>query len=170
MKRENIENKIQDLVDQKLPASEAEEIKSEIAKDEYLTLFYNALLEVDATLQHAEPALPSDTFTSKVMNRLHEPRKKPIDLRYLWVFIGILVCVILGVIYAPEFSLPNVTPVNEQLNLPIGDKVNVTFPGFEIPSMEVILNTFYFGILLLALIYFDRVILKSLFKGRKFSV
>ncbi|MGK7391995.1 MAG: hypothetical protein ACNS60_16710 [Candidatus Cyclobacteriaceae bacterium M2_1C_046] len=169
MTREQLEDKVQDLIDNKLSVSEAEDIKRQIKGDEYLSLYYTTLKELDAALHHIEPALPSEKFTDRVMSRLHEPKPKTIDLRSLLVFIGIIICIALGVIYAPQFSVPDISPVNEQLNMPVGEKVNVTLPGLNLPSSEIFLNTFYFGILFLALIYFDRVILRPLFKSIKYS-
>lgn len=170
MKREELEDKIQDLIDHKLSERDAENIKQQIKGDEYLTLYYNTLKEIDAGLHHIEPALPSEQFTKGVMSRLHESRSGSIDLKSFLVFIGILVCIALGVVYAPEFSVPDISPVNEQLNIPAGDQLKVNLPGLNLPSSEILLNSFYFGILFLALIYLDRVILKPLFRGRKYSV
>lgn len=170
MTREQLEDKVQDLIDNKLSVSEAEDIKREIKGDEDLSLYYTTMKEVDSALHHIEPALPSEKFTDGVMDRLHEPKTKTIDLKSLLVFIGIIICIALGVIYSPQFSVPDISPVNEQLNMPVGEQLNVTLPGLDLPSSEILLNSFYFGILFLALVYFDRVILKPLFRGRKFSV
>lgn len=170
MTREQIEEKIQELVDGKLPSAEVDEIKNKMKEDEYLLLFYNTLKDVDKELHHIEPALPSENFTQNVMSRLHEPGIKPIDLRSLWIFIGILICVALGIIYSPQanFTIPDISPMTKEI--PMAENLKITLPGLDLPSSQILLNGFYFCLLILALLYLDRAIFKPFFRDRKYSI
>ena len=165
MKREIIEEKIQDLIDGKLSNQEAVMILDEVNKDEYLKMFYTTLKEIDASLQTVTAEEPSAGFTDKVMKGLHKPKTSPFDFRSLYIFIGLIICAAVGLIYASQanLSMPELAPVNTEINVLKGVEINL--PGINLPSSEIFLNAFYFGLLFMSLIYFDRVILRQLFRS-----
>lgn len=167
--REKIEEKIQDMIDGNLSQEEAAQVQKQIKEDEYLTLFYSTLKQVDSSLHDIPLLHPSGQFTSNVMQSLHRPRVKAFDLRSLLIFIGLIICAAVGLMYASQanIKIPNVSGISTEI--PMADQMRLDLPTIDLPSSEVMLNVFYFGILFLALIYLDRVILRQLFKTKRFT-
>lgn len=167
--RENIEEKIQDLIDGNLSQEEAFHVRKQIDKDEHLRLFYNTLKQVDGSLHEISLFHPSGEFTQKVMLALHRPQVKPFDVRSLMIFIGLMICAAVGLMYASQanIEIPDLSPISTEI--PMADRIMINIPAIDLPSSELLLNAFYFGILFLALIYLDRVILRQLFRSKRFS-
>ena len=163
MKREDIEDKIQDLIDGRLSGEEVEVVRAEIAKDKDLTLYYNTLKEVDLSLQTLDLAHPSEEFTAHVMHALYRSKSRSFDIRSILILIGLIICATAGLIFSSQVNLklPSISPVSTEVTLL--EKVQVNLPQIVLPPSEMMLNALYFGLLFMALIYFDKVILSRFF-------
>lgn len=166
--KEEIKLKIQELIDGTLPERERHYVLEAIDKDAGLASYYNLMKEIDHSLSDLDLHHPSGEFTPKVMSSLHCPQAKRFDIRSLLIFFGLIICAAVGLLYSSQASLelPGMAPV--ETNLPVVDEI--TIPGFTLPDAEVILTSFYFGILFLALIYLDRVILRQIFKSNRYGI
>lgn len=167
MKRENIEENIQDLIDGRLSNQEAEAVRMKIAEDEYLRLFYNTLKEVDLSLQNSALSHPSEEFTDNVMQALYQPKPRSvIDFKSVLILLALIVCATVGLVYSSHvnLSLPQISPVSTEITLL--EKVQINLPKIVLPPSEILLNGLYFGLLFMALLYFDRIILRQIFSNR----
>jgi hypothetical protein len=166
MRRENIEEKIQDLIDGRLSKKDAEAVRAHIAKDEYLRLFYQSLKEVDMSLQRSALSHPSEGFTDNVMQSLYRPKPHSIDFKSVLILLGLVICATVGLVYSSRVNLPlpEISPLITKITFL--EKVQISLPKIVLPPPEFFLNTLYFGLLFLALIYFDRVILKQFFRNK----
>lgn len=170
MEREILEEKIQDLIDGRLSDTEAKAVHMQMAKDEELMLFYNALKEVNSSLQDAVVSSPSHKFTENVMKGVCQPVKSYSYLRSSLLFVGLVIFATVGLLYTSQFgyTFPKLAPLRTDFT--ILQNIRINLPVINLPSYEVFFNVIYVGLLFIALFVFDQMILKQLFRKNRYNV
>jgi anti-sigma factor RsiW len=166
--KEQLEEKLLAYIDGTLPATERDAFEKILFNDASLKQKVVELKAVDAMMKRARPQHPSDDFTQRVMRNLHHypMQGKPVFLNGIIVFIGVLILVALctALVYYGMFDAA-IANVDLNGNEVVNKYLHKTLPRFSIDG-RLIINAVILLNLVLALIVFDKAVLKPVFQRR----
>ena len=169
MKREALENLLQDYLDGNLNEEQTQRIENALAGSETLRNRLEILKIIENSLHQDELLQPSSQFTQKVMSNLHQVPVAPMmtPRNGLILLVGVLVVIVASasLIDTGIFNALNGLLTFDQLTLPSG----IATPSLPaIPfSGKWVVNTIIALNLGLAFLILDKTILKPFFKGRR---
>jgi hypothetical protein len=165
---EALEQKILAYIDKTLNEKDRAEFEQMLLIDQQLKQRVEQLRDINAIFRNERLQEPSRNFTRNVMENLHHYplRDTPVIFNSILLLSGViaLVGICIALLYFGFFDTSQTSINLNSVNL-VNKYIHKTLPSIPLDG-KVIVNAVIFLNLVLALIVFDRAILKPLFQRR----
>jgi hypothetical protein len=164
---EDVDDRLLDYLDGKLSGQENIRIENLMESDREVRKRFSELKEIESGLKHLGLERPAKNFTTSVMNRLDDdPIRAAFSLKNnILLLIGVVLGIGAGAWLLAAGVFDQTQTTFQLPQLPLAQKYMETLPSLKINS-KLLINTILLVNLALALLLFDRAILKPLFKRR----
>ncbi|MDH5381563.1 MAG: hypothetical protein OEW75_11960 [Cyclobacteriaceae bacterium] len=162
----NKKDSIQDFIDGTLSEAEAIKIWESIESDKEMMREYKSLKEVHDLLYDIQKLEPSAKFTAQVMSNLE--KTGPItsfNWHNLLIVFGIFICLVITSVSLSSSSA-QVVEIPQQIDL-MNRNINTTNLFIDSINLNVIFNGILFLAFILAMLFFDKTVLRPLLGKRK---
>lgn len=154
-------------IDGEMTVEERERFEREMSSDKKLQTLVRHQQAAERLMTEEKLVDPSRNFTQNVLQRLNEvPRSRQTFLNSLLLLAGIIVVVLIGSQLLTSGILDNkATTIDLNSIRPLGDYIPQQLPSLGVDMKQIIYIVIFLNVAL-ALIVFDRTILRPYFQNR----